>query len=68
MSSLSASSTAATPGPVHAEASVDAQGSHSLAGWYESSWELVSGLEVSEVLEPEAWRSTESGELLSARA
>ena len=52
MSSPSALTTAATPGPVRAEAIGDVQRSRSLAGWYESSWELIRGLEVIEVVLP----------------
>ena len=39
-------------------------------GWYESTWELISGLEVTEVLhaEPDGRRRAASVERLSARA
>ncbi len=52
MPSPSALTTAATPALARAEAIGEAQGSGSLAGWYESSWELVRGLEVIEVVLP----------------
>ena len=69
MSSTPALPTATvSSGEARTAASCVADRSRAVAGWDESSWELVSGLEVSEVLEPEAWRSTEPGELLSARA
>ena len=62
MSSTSALTTAATPGPARTEASIDVQGSRSLAGWYESSWELVRGLEVIEVLLPHLGNSAGHGD------
>ncbi len=52
MPSPSALTTAATPALARAEAIGEAQSSGSLSGWYESSWELVRGLEVIEVVLP----------------
>jgi hypothetical protein len=55
-------------GDASTEASCSEEDPRAGAGWFESSWELFCGLEVSEVLEPETSRSTEPDELLSARA
>ena len=69
MSSPSALTTAAAPGEHRAAENREADAPQG-AGWYESSWELVSGLEVSEVLEcdPDVWPRLGNDALLSERA
>jgi hypothetical protein len=42
--------TTAAPGPTRPETASTADGSPSGVGWYESSWELIRGLEVIELL------------------
>ena len=71
MSSTTSLTTAAFgPGEAHTAANRTADGSRAVAGWYESSWELHSGLEVTEVLnaEEDGRRRVASVEWLSARA
>jgi hypothetical protein len=64
MSSPSALTTAATPDEHRAAENREADAPQG-AGWYESSWELVSGLEVSELLESAARPSNLQSGLLT---
>jgi len=50
MSSSTALPNTAAPGPARPEASCTADGAPAGVGWYESSWELIRGLEVIELL------------------
>ena len=62
MSSTTSLTTAAVgPGEAHTAANRTADGSRAVAGWYESSWELIRGLEVTEVLLPHADNSAGLG-------
>ncbi len=69
-SPTSLTTAAASPGEARTAANCSADRCGAVAGWYESSWDLVSGLEVIEVLHVEAHgrRRAASVEPLSARA